>query len=346
MFDSTSLVSNIWYGSTLSAEMYPAPCGRSNLQAFLRGVRLGLAARRGRVVLTSEGTARPVGLAGVMFVSFLFSRRNVAVLEFLPGKKSGLSGRCIRFVYRRLIRRTCLLVQVMTAWEKEVYAFEYCIPDQIIFHIPFYHIDDRNIRDLKLVPESDLVFSSGRNSCAWDSVAGLSALLDVPVVGVCSKNDEPAARQEMLKVSERTGRNTLDLRVELPRTAHDELLESSGVYFLALRDQGCSSGHVRLMSCATAGIPVVAIHTRGIDGYERLVSALVEPEDLEGASQAVQRLLFDKRYREERLLDARRFALMHSRSAYLSEIERVLSVQVLGFRFGRQTIDISCRRRK
>jgi len=258
----------------------------------------------------------PPGLVLLCALLALSSRRALILTEFLPGTKHGPRGRLVRTAYRMLLNRTVLAVQVMTSWEADFYSGEYQIDSVRLRHVPFYSYDDSiEHAPRKWSPRSTGgVVSSGRNSCDWESVAQALAEIDCAATLICE------GRQKNHVMALVAGNQRVTVLADVSSEEHDRLVENAQVFVLALKENGVSSGHVRLMMAATYGTPLVASRVRGIQGYENLVTTMVPANDSDALRSAIADVLLSK----ESLLDeterVRRAATTRSRSVYSNEM--------------------------
>lgn len=214
-------------------------------------------------IITTEGNQRPVGLA-LLLILLHFSKRerSIILLEFLPGKKEGLQGVIVEWIYVKLLHRQCLAVQVMTDWEGGAYQARYNLDPSRIRTVPFYWSDD--LTDIIVRPEDRFgIFASGKNSCDWDTLLDAADGQDWPLTIVCTKKDYRRLRARAMKL----GVNILS---EIPRDVHDEMMRNSRLVVVPLKDEGRSSGHVRLMTAASMNVPVIAADIPGCEGYLHL----------------------------------------------------------------------------
>ncbi|SNT30845.1 glycosyltransferase [Rhodococcoides kyotonense] len=310
------VVSNVWYGEPLGAEIFAQPSG-GYLAAVVSAVALLSGAGRRGIVVTSEGVARPVGIVVLAFVCALRRHRPLVILEFLPGVKSGPTGRVIRFLYRRLLHRACRSIQVMTPWERTLYIDEYNLDPATVSHVPFYFYDDESQREP--TPDSARVgvFASGRSSCDWNVL--IEAARDRPwnLTIVCSSQDYDEV------VASASGADIV-VRSEVSEEEHADLLAAASVYVIPLRDDSVSAGHVRIMSAATLETPVVVTDVRGLEGYEHLAAEVVPAGDSVRLREAVESLMDDPVVRERERARVRGVAGANTRSAYLADIGKLL----------------------
>lgn len=317
--------SNTWYAAHLAGcrKIHAAASPRV-FSVVTAAIRLTLAGRGGTRVITTEGTSRPLGLILVMLASALFRKRNIIVLEFLPGFKRGISGKFVRLAYRVLIGRSVCFIQVMTEWELEQYAVEYRIPRDIIRHVPFYSFDPElasPMLDGRVQAPQGYVLASGRNSCDWGYVSRTASVSNAPFVLVTSAADENHVKRLM---SGSAPLRSYKIYTEITPAEHRKLLEQASVFLLSLTDSDRSSGHVRLMTCASAGVPVVAIRARGISGYEHLIATLLERDDEEGCAAALESFASDSqlRARTSRMIQER--AAQYTVDDYMSALSALL----------------------
>lgn len=310
------LVSNVWYGESLGAEMFAEPTG-GVVSAVKTAIVLARAADRDGVIVTTEGSATPVGLVVLAAVSALRGRRQLVVLEFLPGIKSGPRGRLITFLYRRLLHRSAASIQVMTEWESEMYAREYNVPVATLGHIPFFHYNDSSPQSPVAASARSGVFASGRNSCDFDFLieAARNRSWDLTIVCAASEYEHVRSAAEGSDIT---------VLSEISAEEHDDYLMSARVYVIPLRDMPLSSGHVRIMSAVTFRTPVIVTDVRGVDGYTHLAAGVVPSADPAALRDAVEALLNDANEREAVSVRIEDSAKSRTRTTYLAEIEKLV----------------------
>lgn len=275
--------SDIRYGYLVGARDLTV-FGRKRRRApMLTSFVMGARSAEVDAVLTSEGLRTSAGLVLLGTLLTVRRQRKLVLSEFLPGTDRPA---LVRWGYRLALRRSLLSAQVMTAWEAERYAHVYRIPRERFSVLPFYGRDDRsNDQPLPLTARQGYVMASGRNSFDLETVRLAAHQVQARVVVVCSAR---AARE----VSGPWPAHA-EILTDIPREQHDALLGGASVYLLVSRDEGRSAGHVRLMSCATRGTPVVATAVPGIEGYEHLALRVVPPGDPGALAAAAQAVLSD-----------------------------------------------------
>jgi glycosyltransferase involved in cell wall biosynthesis len=312
------VVSNISYGSLVDAV---DPTRRSTRRGRLGNVlRLFRATRAADVVFTNESKASPAGLVLLALLLFASRQRKLVLAEFLPGIRTGVRGRMITVAYRALLPRVLVRAQVMTEWEQDDYSARYNIPRERLRVIPFYYFDDR------LVPEPvewDSVHregyvSTGKNSCDWDTLIAAAAGQNWPLTIICREGERSS-------ISESAAKAGITVRTDLPRDEHDRLLANSAMLIVALRDRSVSAGHVRLMTAATLGVPVIATAVPGIAGYEHLTVATVPPADPTALRRAVQDLIGEPAQLRAAMEKVRVSALTRPYSTYIREIASLVT---------------------
>ncbi len=279
----SGVVSNVWHGDLVGAERVP-PAPAALLPAARHAVRLFRRCRHAEALVTSEGTMRPIGLAVYSLLSWVNRCRNLVLVEFLPGRKRGLSGAIMEAAYRALLGRACRGVQVMTAWERDEYRQRYGFGDDVVRHIPFYFIDDRIGWDPVPNAARRGVVSSGRNSCDWPTLIEAARDQGWDLTIVCSGSDRA-------DIAESAAVAGIRLLSDLPRSEHDQLLAEAALFLVVLRDQGGSSGHVRLASAAARGTAAIVSAIPGIEGYDELAVQTVPPGDPAALRAAVNAAL-------------------------------------------------------
>ena len=314
------LLSNIWYGNLVGAQQ-AGPRATTQIDAVLGAVRLFVRSRRSRALITSEGALRPVGLVTLAMLLAVARRRTLILVEFLPGRKRGFSGRLVEAAYRLFLRRACLGVQVMTAWEREEYRCRYRLDAGTVRHIPFYSVDER-IRTEPVPAENRRgIVSSGRNSCDWQTLIDAADGQNWSLTIICPAADKAA-------ISDSAGRAGVEILTDLPRAEHDGRLGGAKLFLAVLKDQGGSSGHVRLASAAAHQTPVIASAIPGIRGYEALAVATVPPGDPTALRAAVNAALLDPIGVRERERDVLQRAAARPFAVYAGEVAHFID-QVL-----------------
>ena len=305
------IVSDISYGRIVDA-VDPAPGGRGGVASSLR---LFKASKNADVVFTNEGKCTRPGLIILSLLLWATRRRKLVLSEFLPGHLTGLSGRVVTAAYRFLLPRVLLAAQVMTEWEFEDYAVVYRIPRGRLKLIPFYSYDDRlESQPLAWNPDDrEGYLSTGKNSCDWETLIAAANGEGWPLTIVCRGAER--ARYEASAVAA-----GVTIRSDIPRAEHDQLLASSALLIMALEDRAVSAGHVRLMTAATHGVPVVASRIRGIAGYEQLAVAIVPQRDPIALRNAVNELMGDRERLVREMERVREYARRRPYSLYEAEI--------------------------
>lgn len=310
------VVSNVWYGESLGADILAQPSG-GYVGAVVSALSLLSAAGRNGIVVTSEGVARPAGIVVLALICALRRHRSLVIVEFLPGLKSGLTGRTVRFLYRRLLHRAARSIQVMTQWERSLYIDEYNLDPAAVTVVPFYFYDDSTSRTP--TPDADRVgvFASGRSSCDWNLL--IDAARDRPwnLTIVCSADDH----DDVVRSAAGTD---IVVRSEVSEEEHADMLAAASVYVIPLQDRSVSAGHVRIMSAATLETPVVVTDVRGLEGYKHLAAAVVPAGDAVALREAVDRLTNDPVTRERERSRVRDLASANTRSMYLADIGKLL----------------------
>lgn len=276
-------VSNTWYGQLVDATPLPPP-GPSSRRAVAAAWTMFLAARRGRAVVTSEGTMRPAGLVVLALALALTRRRQVVLTEFLPGRKSGWQGRVVDRAYRLLLPRVCLGIQTMTPGEAAQYAQRYAIEPGRFRCVPFYFVDDRVTVEVVAPQDRSGLFASGKNSVDWDTLLDAAEGQDWPLTLVCTS-------AEATRIADRAAEVGVAVLSDIPRADHDARLGRALVSLVVLQDTGASSGHVRLATAALRETPVIASEIPGIEGYTDLTVSTVPPRNPAALRAAVNAAL-------------------------------------------------------
>ncbi|MCL4472358.1 MAG: glycosyltransferase [Actinobacteria bacterium] len=217
----------------------------------------------------------------------------VVVFELIRRQPSGwrrvLYPFWFRLIARPAMRRTLRAGQVMTAWEKDRYAGVFGVPAGRLEHIswPLIHRGDE-LPPFDEDPGHEMVLSSGRPACDWETLFEAAAGREWPLTVVCGKKD--LRRLEELN---RGGRARL--LHDIPFKEHDALLKRASVYVVSLKETGGSAGQVRLSNAVRAGAPVVATAVRGLEGYitDGETGLTVRPGDGREMRSAIESLLAD-----------------------------------------------------
>ncbi|PWD50897.1 hypothetical protein C8046_09770 [Serinibacter arcticus] len=303
---TAEIVSDIRYGQLVDAHD-PTDGGHR----LVESVRLVRAAGSAGTILTNEGRRSAAGLVLLAALLWVARRRALVLTEFLPGRR----GRLVTWAYRFLLPRVVLRAQVMTGWERDDYAQRYRIERSRLVVIPFYRFDDRLVDEP--VPWEragrEGWISTGRNSCDWDTVIAAAARRDWPLTIIC-----PSAERARIETPAAVA--GVAVRSDVPRPEHDALLADAELLIVALKDRSVSAGHVRLMSAATFGVPVVATAVRGIQGYEELAVRLVPVNDPALLREAVEGVASDPEALRREMARVREHALERPYSVYAAEI--------------------------
>lgn len=299
--------------------------------SFLRALVLIVLGRNLPIIVTVWAQAgRPLCI-----LQALFGRRKIVYLEFIDfndTNKSPLLAKVYDFYAKYILgpclRRSMLGCQVLTELEREIAIKRYRLDDDQVKCIPWpLNMNEVPTRSFNDTPKEEMVFSSGRAACDWETLFAAAEIGGWPLTVVCSEKD--LARVARLNTS-----GKVRVLHEIPREEHDRLFSSATVYALCLRDEVKSSGHIRLASSIQAGVPVVASKVRGLDGY--LIDGITAVSVPEGNAQiladTISRLLLNP---EERMALAKK-ALEYSATStgenYIASIvdfleERRASVQ-------------------
>lgn len=310
------LVSDIAYGDLVGAGD-PTTEGSSQLANTWALFR---SARSAQAILTNEGKRKPTGLIVLAVLLWVTRQRKLVLTEFLPGTRTGLKGAVVTAAYRFLLPRTVLAAQVMTAWELEDYADRYRIHRDRLRLIPFYYFDDRSEttpRPWSREGRSGLM-STGKNSCDWTTLITAARGEGWPLTIVCRRSDSHA-------IADTAAIAEVTVLADVPRADHDSMLATSEILIIALENRSMSAGHVRLMTAATWGTPVILTEVRGVAGYEQLAAALVRPGDVEHLRSTVNRLMADGEHLQERMSSVTDFARTRPYSTYVAELREFVA---------------------
>jgi hypothetical protein len=207
----------------------------------------------------------------------------------------------------------------MTEWERDDYARRYRIPPARLHVIPFYYFDDRIVDDPPAwKPDGrDGYLSTGKNACDWETLVLAATSQDWPLTIV-------AKRAEAGRISAAATEARISVRHDVPRDEHDQILASAELLIVALKEKSVSAGHVRLMTAATFGTPVVLTSIKGVRGYEPLAAALVDPGDPTALRATVNELMSDELALAKRMQSVREFARRRPYTKYIEDLGEML----------------------
>ncbi|MEI3865698.1 hypothetical protein V6S02_01245 [Microbacterium sp. CCNWLW134] len=313
-------MSDIKYGKLLKAT---DPTAGDSAHPTLRAWRIFKASRSADAVLTNEGKRTPLGLVILATLMWISRRRNLVLVEFLPAVRRGIKGALVTRAYKFLLPRVVAGAQVMTHWEKDDYAHRYGIPKERLHVIPFYYFDDRlRPEPARWSPAGRTRYlSTGRNACDWDTLLEAAEGEGWPLT-IVTRGTE---RARVVGAAARAGATAL---ADVPRDRHDKMLASAELLLVILQEKAVSAGHVRLMSAATFGTPVILSAIRGVEGYEHLAVATVPPGDALALRNAVDWFLSNPESVRGRMDAIRARAIERPFSKYLAEIENLLHSSV------------------
>lgn len=313
VFDSRiRVISDISYGKSLGAADPTVRLGQRTSRLL---TTLAMAARShgASVIFTNQGARSRLGIIVLCAYLAATRQRKLVLSEFLPPSPAGRSGKVIESAYSHLLKRAVASVQVMTSWEKEAVIARYGIHAERVVHMPFYFYDDRiSAEPMPFDETKSGIVSTGKNSCDWTTLFAASEP-SWKMTAVMTEGD-------YLRVKDEADASGAVVRVNIPRDEHDDLLRSSELFLLVLKENAVSAGHVRLMTCATMGTPVVATAVDGVRGYEQLAIAVVPQGDPDALRSAVREALGDRGQLARRMSGVTAVALSRPRSTYLQEI--------------------------
>jgi glycosyltransferase involved in cell wall biosynthesis len=257
----------------------------------VRAATLLIAGRKHHAIATIR---RDPGWRSLLLLSALCHRQpKLVVLHFIdqPLRRDGLRGEIDelwRPLERWCLRRTLLRGHVLTAWEAELYSHHYGIDQNRFGFVPFAWRQTPAGSPVAFRPATERtgVIAAGRVSCDWATLFAAAQDQDWTLTVVCPGSDR--AEVEALN----TGGRAL-VTTDLSTEEAQALLAVSAVSVIATYETGVSQGHVRLRSAVDSGVPVVASHTRSMDGYveDGRTALLVAPGDVDALREAVNRLL-------------------------------------------------------
>jgi len=256
---------------------------------ILSGLALGIVMRRRPVALIKGDRG---SILALWIAALPPARKHGIVLEFIlrpdpPLRRHPHYRPYWRWIERPSVRRAMAMGHVLTASEGARYAREYGVEDDrfALVHWPLKRGEAPRPREAA-TPRS--VLASGRTGCDWRTLFEAAKGSDWNLTVVCSQADLP-------RVTELAARADAQVRSEITREEHDELLAHSQIYVLALVETGSSAGHVRLMDAVEAGVPVVASAVSALAEYAvpGETAVVVPPGDPGALREAGDRLLSD-----------------------------------------------------
>lgn len=275
-------ITDVNYGELIGAKRYSrAAAGFGKIISAINFCRLSHGVD---LIITSQGARSVTGLVLLSLYLALTKQKKLILVEFLPGRR----GRLVSALYRWALPRAVLRAQIMTAWEKIEYSRAYGFASDQLVHIPFYYFDDRILSSpaRRPAPKRPLIMSSGRNSCDWGTLLHAAEGQNWNLV-IISKDDEV---ERWKPLADSVGARMVGT---VPRAEHDQLMDDAAVFVLSLKQTDKSAGHIRLMSSATFGVPVIATRSRGIEGYEHLATQLVPVGDVEAMRARLNEAISD-----------------------------------------------------
>ena len=299
----------------------------------LRGLALGLLARRGRLgVLAIRG--EPGTIATLAVCALPPARPNVFVCELmLRPKPSSALRRVARGLWSRLVERPALRramagAQLMTEWERDAYVAEFGLDAERLHLVRWPLREGGDASPAAIDPHSRRVFSSGRTACDWPTLFAAARGAGWELTTVCSTADADAVRALA------DGVDGARVEVELPWAEHDHLLRESAVCAIVIADRGISAGQVRLMSAVEAGVPVVATGVRALAEYvvANETAVVVPPSDPVALRSAIDGLLTDAARREQLRDRARAHADSWTYVQYFDQLRQVVGEALRGVR--------------
>lgn len=175
-----------------------------------------------------------------------------------------------------LLRRSCRELHVMVASDVPAYAAAFGFPIEHISFVPWPMITGDNFSGMMPLPPAErrIVLSSGRASCDWDTLLTAAEGQDWPLIIVCSTEDLPRIKDNPLS-------KNVEVRSEISRAEHEELVKSAKLYILCLAESNISSGQIRLSHCSEFRTPLVASNVYGLRGYlkDGVTGIAVTPEN-------------------------------------------------------------------
>lgn len=186
------------------------------------------------------------------------------VIDYGIASRKSLAGSIYRLFARAVLgpamRRCVKLLQVMTDAERERFIAIYGLNEDIVRTLPWPLLGWTS-QPQKSPPQKDkYVFSSGRAACDWKTILYASRGQKWRLVVVCSKED-------LQKVKMYSEGVDVEVHCEITKDEHDRLLAGAAICVVSLLEERKSSGQVRLGAAIELGVPVIASHVDGLNGY-------------------------------------------------------------------------------
>ncbi len=255
----------------------------------------------------------------------ILHQKKIVFVEFIdynPANKNAL----VAFIYNLYIklilapsmRRSVLGLHVMTPWEKDRYRQLYRLPENAVRYIR-WPIAGWSEPSSTMQAGNGSVFSAGRAACDWDTLFAAARLGKWPLTVVCSKKDLP----HVLELNKTVGAKVYS---EIAVSEHDQLMAQASVCVICLKESNKSSGHIRLGSCITLGVPSVVTAVKGMDGYliDGVTGCSVPPNDPEAIFRIVTGLLDDRNFAQKVVENGRNFVASYNKDHYIRRVKAML----------------------
>jgi hypothetical protein len=344
--DRTNLVLGTgWYAPELGATVFRELVEHHRLWSRVvrgpggRGIALWWLGRRFPVVMAQYHDMRSFMLLERLFPRrrrylvllqlIHVSREDWASVETRGRLRLWLRQAFEKHIVRPAISSSLLRAQVLSQGERDRQQAYFDLPEGTVRFIPWplstpLRQPPQMPASPKMVdgsepPERVGVFTSGRAACDWAMVFAVARGEEWPLTVVCGENDLAEVRR-----LNADGRATVSSEIRM--AVHDGLMCGAGVYLLALKEAGISSGQLRLATAIQCGTPVVASNVQGLVDYLRPdETALVfEPGDVAGAKAHVRALLEDPQLGARLARTAREVALQWTPEDYLRALGELL----------------------
>jgi hypothetical protein len=271
----------------------PAALRRSSL---VRSIALALLSSRfDRLAIVHSN---PLGRSLTLVFGVLGIRKIIFYETIIRSASSGASLR--NRVLAWLLRRSCRELHVMVAGDVPAYAAAFGFPVDHITFVPWPMITGDNFSGMVPLPlaERRIVLSSGRASCDWETLLAAAEGQGWPLVIVCSAEDLPRIKDNPLSQG-------VEIRSEISRAEHEELVKSARLYILSLAESNISSGQIRLSHCSEFRTPLIASDVYGLRGYlEDGVTGIAVPPGDPIALRRVANELLSSHDRLKAIVDA------------------------------------------
>ena len=217
-----------------------------------------------------------------------------------------------------VVRKSVSKAQVMTLWEKNRYEDLFGITNDTFVYIPFPM--NRPEKLSKINRNKDVIMSSGRVSCDWETLVETARLMpQYKFIIVHSKKDDRRLSRSNIPTN-------CELLCNITQTEHNRLLESATCYVVTLLETFGSSAHVRLSHAVHLEIPAIITDVMAIREYviDNETAILVPQRDVMALKSAIRRLVNDEVLQKYIAQRAKERSRRWTREQYYQKISDVI----------------------